>query len=377
MEEPEPVIDRRSGTCDAQFLFGEGETKFGPKISNEIKTFIKDCIKSSIPTIQKFHNSGKFNLPPVVTFYVGTSSTGTFSVNKKVAENRMSYLTDLYLEVMGSFGIREDVAYKLLVQSKKSYKPSNIDRDFYDPAKVDPKASERICSIVITPITTMGKSNDDIGNISGKLIDASSIINTYLVDNVDEEDILKAIESLETYSDIKDLNKTMINARMGSLQDFLNDQLFDDPTVKNEIVTHLNKIAKRSSKNTIATIVSGNVSIILENKKVVKLTESDLMKIVKRVIKEQQNSEQFPTSTTVSLAKGKPGKTYKMIKVEKDSETGTPIVTFEVLGGSATVRYYFDCDDKSAHRVDCDDQCSRKFIDDTSVNFITTNYCKK
>ena len=291
VEEPEPVIDRRSGTCDAQFLFGEGETKFGPKISNEIKTFIKDCIKSSIPTIQKFHNSGKFNLPPVVTFYVGTSSTGTFSVNKKVAENRMSYLTDLYLEVMGSFGIREDVAYKLLVQSKKSYKPSNIDRDFYDPAKVDPKASERICSIVITPITTMGKSNDDIGNISGKLIDASSIINTYLVDNVDEEDILKAIESLETYSDIKDLNKTMINARMGSLQDFLNDQLFDDPTVKNEIVTHLNKIAKRSSKNTIATIVSGNVSIILENKKVVKLTESDLMKIVKRVIKEQQNSE--------------------------------------------------------------------------------------
>lgn len=282
VEEPEPVPTDISDTCEASFLFGEGETSFSSKISGEVKAFIKKCIATSIPTIQKFHKSGKFDLPPVVTFYVGTSSTGDFRTNKNVAEKRMAYLTNLYLDVMGEFGIREDVAYKLLVQSNKKYTPSNIDRDFYDPAKVKPKASERICSIVINPITTMGKSNDSIGRISGSLIDASSIINTWIVDGVEEEDIVNGVLKLETYSDIKDLNKAMINARMGTLQSFLSNQLFDDPREKSKIVNHLNKIAKRSGKDTIATIVGGNLSIILENKKVVKLTESDLVRIIKK-----------------------------------------------------------------------------------------------
>jgi hypothetical protein len=283
VEEPEPVPTDESDTCSASFLFDEGETQLKSEISNRAKEFIKNCVSSSIPTIQKFHNSGKFDLPALVTFYVGTSSTGDFRTNKNVAEKRMSYLTNLYLDVMSGFGIREDVAYKLLVQSNKKYTPSKIDRDFYDPAKVKPKSAERICSIVINPITTMGKSNDSIGRISGSLIDASSIINTWVVDGVEEADIVKGIEKLETYSDIKDLNKAMINARMGNLQSFISNQLFDDPREKSKIVNHLNRIAKRSGKGTIATIVGGNLSIILENKKVVKLTESDLVRIIKKI----------------------------------------------------------------------------------------------
>ncbi len=286
VEEPEPVPTDKSDTCSASFLFDEGETQFKSDISNEAKQFIKKCISSSIPTVQKFHNSSKFDLPALVTFYVGTSSTGDFRTNKKVAEKRMSYLTNLYLDVMSSFGIREDVAYKLLVQSNKKYSPSKIDRDFYDPNKVKPESAERICSIVINPINTMGRSNDSIGKISGSLIDASSSINTIIVDFVEELNIVKGIKKLQTYSDIKDLNKAMINARMGDLQSFISNQLFDDSTEKSEIVNHLNKIAARSGKGTIATIVDGNLSIILENKKVVKLTESDLTRIVKRVLNE-------------------------------------------------------------------------------------------
>lgn len=286
--EPEPVPTDESDTCSASFLFGEGETQFKTEISNQAKQFIKGCISSSIPTIQKFHNSGKFDLPALVTFYVGTSSTGDFRTNKQVAEKRMSYLTNLYLDVMGSFGIREDVAYKLLVQSNKSYKPSKIDRDFYDPAKVKPNSAERICSIVISPITTMGRSNDSIGKISGSLIDASSTINNILVDMVDEGHIVKGIKKLETYSDIKDLSKALVNARMGDLQDFLNSQLFDDPIERSQITNHLNKIAKRSGKGTIASLVGGKISIIIENKRIVKLTESDLRKMVRQAINEQQ-----------------------------------------------------------------------------------------
>lgn len=280
--EPEPVPTDEMDTCAASFLFGEGETQFKPEISNQAKQFIKKCISSSIPTIQKFHNSGKFDLPALVTFYVGTSSTGDFRTNKNVAEKRMSYLTNLYLDVMSGFGIREDVAYKLLVQSNKKYTPSKIDRDFYDPAKVKPNSAERICSIVINPITTMGKSNDTIGKLSGSLIDASSTINNILVDMVDEGNIVKGIKKLETYSDIKDLSKALVNARMGNLQDFLNNQLFDDPVERSQIANHLNKIAKRSGKDTIASLVGGKISIIIENKRVVKLTESDLARIIKK-----------------------------------------------------------------------------------------------
>ncbi len=304
ISEPEPVFTDKSDTCSASFLFGENETQFKPEILSQVKEFIEDCIKSSIPTIQKFHNNDKFNLPDLVTFYVGTSSTGDFRTNKQVAEKRMSYLTNLYLDVMDSFGIREDVAYKLLVQSNKKYTPSKIDRDFYDPTKVKPNSAERICSIIINPITTMGKSNDAIGKIGGSLIDNSSNINNVLIDLVDEGNIVKGVEKLQTYSDIKDLSKALVNARMGNLQDFLNDQLFDDATERFQITNHLNKIAKRSGKDTIASLVGGKISIILENKKVIKLTENDLYRIVKRVISEQPDKN-IKHPSPEEIAKGK------------------------------------------------------------------------
>jgi hypothetical protein len=274
--EPEPVPTDESDSYSASIFFNEGEYQLGSELSNKIKEFIKEHIKSSIPTIQKFHNSDKFDLPQLVTFYVGTSSTGDFSTNKNVAEKRMSYLTNIYLKAMSELGIRDDVAYKLLVQSNKSYTPSKIDRDFYDPAKVKPNSAERICSIVIEPITTKGLSDVQIGNISGKLIDASSIVNNWLVDNVNEQDILAGILKLQTYSDIKDLNRAMVDARMGSLQNFLNDQLFDDSEEKYKIVNHLNMVAKRSGKNTIVSTVGGNMSIILENKRIIKEEDENL-----------------------------------------------------------------------------------------------------
>ena len=284
---PEPVPSYTENLKVAKFLFDENETKFNPKITELYKKFLRDEIKSSIPTIRTFHNDPQFKMPPVVTFHVGTSSTGDFRTNKSVAEKRMSYLTDIYLDVMNSFGIRDDVAYKLLVQSKKTYTPSKIDRDFYDPAKVGPNDWERIATIFVRPITTRGKNIKDIGRISGGLIDAASIVNTWLYDNVDEKGILRGIKQLQTYSDIKDLDRTLIDARMGSLQSYLNRELSNYPEIKRQIVGHLNQIAKMSSKASIANLVGDTLSIILENKKVVKLTESELVKLINKVISER------------------------------------------------------------------------------------------
>lgn len=257
----EPVLSNREFT--GAFYFGEGQSKLAPSESQKAMNDIKSVIKSSIPTIQKFHNSPDFKLPQFATFYVGTSSTGNFGVNKQVAQGRMNYLTDLFLKVMGSYGIREDVAYKLITQSNKEYQPSKIDRDFYDPSKVKPKQGERNGYIVIKPIETMGMTQDQIGQTGGGLIDASSWLNTFLVDNVDETMILNNMKKIKTYSDITDLDIFLTNSRKGNLESFLNDQLMDDPAVKSSIVSILNNAADKSGKDDIAKIASnGDITII-------------------------------------------------------------------------------------------------------------------
>ena len=104
-----------------------------------------------------------------------------------------------------------------------------------------------------------------VGELQGGLIDASSIINTFLVDNVDEEKIVLNISKLQTYSDITDLNKALINARKGNLEKFLNTQLFDDPDEKTQVVNSLNNCAQRSSKPPVAKITDeGDIVIMLQ-----------------------------------------------------------------------------------------------------------------
>jgi hypothetical protein len=291
---PEPVFTPKSDFFVGGLFFKEGETSFNTSITNQIINDVANKVKSSIPTIQKFHKDSKFKLPQFIKLYVGTSSTGSFDRNKKIAQSRMNYLTDICVKAFQKYGIRADVAYKLVVQSYDEYTPSKIDRDFYDPSKVNPNSAERTAYIVIEPITTKGLGNDNIGDVSGSLIDSSSYVNTVFFDLVDEEGILNAIKRLQTYSDITDLNKTMINARRGDLQSFLNSQLSDDPEERRMVANHLNSIAKRSGKGSIANIVRDNISIIIENKKVIKLTESDLKKIIEKVISEQTFGYEYP-----------------------------------------------------------------------------------
>lgn len=257
----EPVLSDRGFT--AAFYFNEGQTKLPVAASQETISVIKSVIESSIPTIQKFLNSPDFKLPQFATFYVGTSSTGNFETNKQVAQGRINYLTDLFLKAMASYGIRKDVAYKLITQSNKEYQPSRIDRDFYDPSKVKPKRGERAGYIVIRPIETMGMTQDQIGRTGGGLIDASSWFNTFLVDNVDEDMILDNMKRIKTYSDITDLDTFLKNSRKGNLESFLNNQLIDDPAIKSSIVNILNTAARKSGKDNIAKIASnGDITII-------------------------------------------------------------------------------------------------------------------
>lgn len=260
LEEPEPVFNEET-TCTASFLFKEGETSFSLPVQTEIKNFISGCIKSSISTIQKFHDSAEFKLPPFVTFYVGTSHTGDFSTNRKVAQKRLEFLSKLFIEVMtGGFGIREDIAYKLFVGSDQTYQPSKLDRSFYDPSKVKPNDTERICHIVIKPISTEGLENPKIDDIRKELDLAGGDY------DVDEETIVKLICSLETFSDIVSLDRKMTDG----LQWYLNHNLTisilpygSDDAEQQQVINCLNRASKNSGKGEVAKKVGDKISINL------------------------------------------------------------------------------------------------------------------
>lgn len=251
-EEPEPVFSPSSGEFKQIFGFAEGKTKFDSTISKSATDFLRESLKSSIPTIQKYHNSPKFKLPQFITFEVRTSSTGSPEKNRQIANARMSYLTGLYTNVMKSFGVDAAVAEKLLSKSIKEYEPTKLDKNFYDPKLVQPKAEERMCVITVKPITEMGLTSDKIGEIGGSIIDASSFVNSYIVDLVDETELVNGFKKLQTYSDLVDIDNFMKNARLGTVQDFLNEQLFDDPEELKTIANHLNVISNRSGKGNIA-----------------------------------------------------------------------------------------------------------------------------
>lgn len=261
----EPVFTDSADAKNIAVFFNEGQTDVPSSRKKDLVDYIKKSIASSISTIQKFHNNTQFPLPQFVKLYVGTSSTGDFKRNKEVAEARLKSLEDLFLEAMSSYGVRDDVAYKLIVKSIKNYKPSKIDRDFLDPEKVKPSASERIGYIVIDPITTKGLTTSQIQAIQGNVIDASGWFNNLLIDTIDEDTILAQMKKLETYSDIKDLDSFLISSREGTLQSFLNGQLEDSDQTPYlvKISDHLNSIAKRSGKQPISKVTDGKISILI------------------------------------------------------------------------------------------------------------------
>lgn len=258
----EPVVDN-SENYVATIFFKEGQTSLSQKDTNDIINFVAANLKSSIPTLQQFYKSGK-KIPSFIDLYVGTSSTGSAMTNRNVAEGRMNYMKNICEKALAKFGIRADVAFKFITENFQNYTPSKVDANFYDTTKMKPNSMERNCFIIINPIETKGLDADRVGELGGELIDASSIINNFFIDNVDEGGIVMGISKLETYSDIVDLDKALINARMGRLESFLNSQLADDPTEKNQVVGMLNRAAKTSGKGQVAKIGPGGyINIML------------------------------------------------------------------------------------------------------------------
>lgn len=264
---PEPVFGGSS--LEFSVLFPEGSSSLPTLGKDEVVTYLKNKLKSSLPTIIKFIDSGK--LPKFITIGVGTSSTGSAKRNREIAQARIESgidMVELAFEKLGEETgevISQEYIQKFLTTNTDySYEPTKLAKIF-DRTTSKSKPSERFLVFKIKPIKTMGKEWKQISSIADDIEEAiSSWFGDYV--NVDEDGIASAICKCETYSDIEDLD-TELN-RLGGLQYVINSAITDgltamgsDTEERIKIKNCLNKASNRSGKGDVADIAGDKLTI--------------------------------------------------------------------------------------------------------------------
>lgn len=256
----EPIMDHAEQIA-AMMFFDEGKTipsygEAGQKFSNQLYAAYVDTLaqflsrdSETIKTIERFYDNPTMKLPKFISVNVGTSHSGTGEKNAAVAQGRLDFLMGIVMKALDKLGLDSSVAKSLVVtNSNAQYKPKKLNA-IYDPKKVQVNKFDRFGFIAVTPLKTRGNTTAGIQQIQKGLNNASSMVNTVFVDGVDEAEVLRFIQRLETFSDIQDLSKSIgAGGKWNSLEEFLNDQLFDDPEEMRKIANHLKKLALNSQK---------------------------------------------------------------------------------------------------------------------------------
>ena len=264
---PEPVFD--SEPIVFSVLFDEGGSTLPKSGKDEVVNYLKNRLKSSLPTIIKFIDSG--TLPKFITISVGTSSTGSSKRNREVAQERIEAginmielaFTQLGRET-GQVVSQEYIQKFLTTNANYSYEPTKLAKIFDKSlSKSDP--SERFLVFKINPIKTMGKEWKQISGIADEIENAISMIGGVYVD-VREEGVANAICKLEVYTDITDLDIELQNK--GGLQSVINKAITDgftamgsDTKERIKIAGCLNKASNKSNKGDVADIAGDKLTI--------------------------------------------------------------------------------------------------------------------
>lgn len=259
------------------FGFAEGKSKpssfNGMAVTNanvtKMVSDLADYLQTSgtLYTIKEFIKNPNFRLPKFITLNVGTSHTGSGETNAAVAQGRMNFLTGIVMKAFDTYGIDASVAKSIVItNSDAEYQTTSLDKNFYDPKKVKPNASERFGWIEVAELNVRGLKTGGIQKVQRGLNNAKSIVNNIFVDGVDEEEIARNITKLQTFSDIEDLDAAIraqgLDDRHYNLESFLNDQLFDDPQEMRIVFKHLQRCALTSGKQAdTVRIVGGKISI--------------------------------------------------------------------------------------------------------------------
>lgn len=260
----EPIVDMDAAPTLIGFGFDEGKSTISPNERTEGVNRLARELTYSLPTIKQFHNNPKFPLPKFVIISVGTSSTGSADVNRRVANARMEEMKNIVLDAFAKHQVRADVALKVITKSSDNlYVPSQVDASFYDTSKMEPDAEERFGYIALLPLVNAGNTTKGIDIIGDML----RIAKGYNI-NPDEEGIAYAICKLRTFSDITDLNNELRNE--GGLQKFINSSITNgwtsygsDTEERRRIEYCLNRASSNSQKGNVAKIEGDMISISL------------------------------------------------------------------------------------------------------------------
>lgn len=270
----EPVLDSETSIFGL-VGFDEGKIKpntyYGKPIVqanidnavNRIAQFLTNQT-GTLETLRKFSNSPNFRIPPFIEIHIGTSHSGSGETNASIAQGRYNFMTGVVMAAFKKMGVDASIAKSVVInKTDNTYAPSKLDKNFYDPKLVKTKPSERMAWIVIKAVVTKGNTTKGIQDIQKGLNSSSSMLNTWIVDGVDETKILQNLRKLQTFSDVEDLNDSIIaGGKFDSLEAFLNDQLWDDPKQISAAAVILQRCAMNSGKqkNTVR-IVGGKISI--------------------------------------------------------------------------------------------------------------------
>lgn len=272
---PEPIKHNTSKPFKYTFIFdeGNGDKPMGsvnnwksrwesPVNEKSVIYTIGRWLRGSLPTIFKFVGTEfEDQLKGIIKLSSQTSSSGSDSANANVGEERLDYVKGLVFKALDKVGVKDTRIKTLLTSYTESDYDTTTLPSYMDNEKVNPVMTEQQATIEITPVYTEGLETDGITDVEHDIEAASGTLSTT------EEDIVGAIERLETYSDIEDLNKRF----GGNLEGRINGQITDgisawgsDTEERNAIRDHLNDIAHRSGKTDIAKIMGDKLVIILD-----------------------------------------------------------------------------------------------------------------
>ena len=261
----EPVS---TGGIGFKVYFDEGKSSLPEDAKTLIVNQIKQNLKSSMKTIEKFYDSEKFDIPKFIEVGSATSSTGSRERNASLAQKRIDTMVDCIYDAFDELGeetgnvVGADYIKKFLTTNTDStYEPTGL-KKLYDANKSAPKASERFAYVLISPLQTKGHTASGINKIE----DLLRIARGWNV-NPDEEGIAKAICKLETYSDIEDIDTELRDK--GGLEYFINTSITNgltsmgsDTKERRTIKACLNKASNASDKGDIADIAGDKLTII-------------------------------------------------------------------------------------------------------------------
>lgn len=260
---PEPIISDSKSVI--VYYDNEGASKLSNNMVEDIVGFLTPLLQSSIKVIEKYYRGEDFKLPKFITIGTSTTSGGNYKANKVVAQKRIDVVVDIVESLMKNIGYNDEMIQSLLTTNTDyNYTPTSLDTVIYDRKRVKPKDDERFLYLKINGLDEKGLDEKGIDNIEDLLKRARGINF-----NPDEKGIADAICSLETYSDIKDLDNELRS--FGGLEAFINQTITagittygDDTKERNQIVKCLNDTSKTSVDGVvIAKTVGHKISILL------------------------------------------------------------------------------------------------------------------